>query len=483
MAWGCCWIIVVVVYGVVGVYLGVPSVEGSGEKGEVFWESKLISDFLQSGYVREARPVTSANSTVDVTMYPVLLSINNINEADNTLTSTLILLQQWVDIRLKWNASDYGGVTSVKLPSMRLWLPDIVPFNAAPTAVSDPVYEELVDVSNDGTVRWGPLIVVSSKCPLDVTNFPFDTQSCTVVFGSWLHTRQQMDMRFYTEGAKEMDISISESFQGMPMVEHPYWTIIDDKLKAKLLEVKYGTYEFAILSITVEAKRRASFFKHLAIGPGALIGFLVPVLFLLPARSSEKNTFGMLIIVGLVLLISVLAEAVPFNHSSTPRVGLFYLITLMLTCCSMVISVLVSNISYRGARRRSLPKWIHQACLSRNGLRRILCIDKYSPVDNLFAETLRETEDLSTHEQPEAGGGREMDTVRTREMRDVSRYLKYICGKLSADDSYRNVNQDWEELARVVDRVLFVIFFILYVLTAVSMLTERRPWALSLETL
>ncbi|XP_046542526.1 neuronal acetylcholine receptor subunit beta-3-like [Haliotis rubra] len=249
MAWNTCWNVFVLVYGVMGVYLGVPSVEGSGDKGEVFWESKLISDFLQSGYVREARPVTSANSTVDVSVYPVLLSINNINEADNTLTSRLILLQQWVDIRLKWNASEYGGVTNVKLPSMRLWLPDIVPFNAAPTAVSDPVYEELVDVSNDGTVRWGPLMVVSSKCPLDVTNFPFDTQSCTVVFGSWLHTRQQMDMRFYTEGAKEMDISISESSQGM------------------------------------------------------------------------------LIIVGLVLLISVLAEAVPFNHSSTPRVGLFYLIT------------------------------------------------------------------------------------------------------------------------------------------------------------
>ncbi|XP_067668550.1 neuronal acetylcholine receptor subunit beta-3-like [Haliotis asinina] len=459
------------VFCIVGVYLGLPCVEGIGDKGEVFWESRIISDFLRSGYVREARPVTSPNTTVDVTMYPMLLSINNINEAENTLTSRIILFQQWVDIRLKWNASDYGGVTNVKLPSMRLWLPDIVPFNADPTPVSDPVYEVTVDVSNDGTVRWGPLMVVSSKCPLDVTNFPFDTQSCTIVFGSWLHSREQMDMKFFTPGAKEMDVNYSENFGGMPIAEHPYWTIKDNRVKAKLSEVKYGTYEFSILSVTVEAERRPSFFKNLAIGPGALLGFLVPVLFLLPARSREKNTFGMLIIVGLVLLISVLTQAVPFNHSSTPRVGHFYLITLLLTCCSIAISVLVNNISYRGARRRPLPKWIHQACLSRNGLRRILCIDKYSPVDNLFAETLRETEDLSTHAQPEAAAGREMDTLQTREMRDVTRYLKYICGKLSADDSYKNVNQDWEELARVVDRVLFVIFFIMYVLTAVSLLT------------
>ncbi|XP_071084850.1 neuronal acetylcholine receptor subunit alpha-10-like [Haliotis cracherodii] len=472
MAFNSCLNILVTVYCVVCLYPGLPHVEGGIDQGEVFWESKIISDFLvNSGYVKEARPVKSANASVVVTIYPIFLSIDNINEAANTLTTRLILFQQWTDSRLTWKPSEYGGVTSVRLPSLRVWLPDIVPYNTAPSAASDPLYEETLDVSNDGTMKWAPLILVSSPCPLDVTNFPFDTQSCTIVFGSWMHTRQHMDMRFFKDGAKEMDIDASDSSMGLPIVEHPYWNIKDDKVKAKLSYVKYATYEFTILTMTVEAKRKASFFKYLAIGPGALIGFLVPMMFLLPARSKEKNTFGMLMIIGLILLISVLAEAIPLNHSSTPRVGLFYLITLTLICFSMILSILVSNLSVRGARRRPLPQWLQKACLSRNGLRRILCIDKYSPVDNLFAETLRETEDMSTHGQPEVPREREMDSVHTSEMKDVCKYLRYICGKMSAEDSYKNVNQDWEELARVVDRVLFVIFFLLYALMAVSLLT------------
>jgi hypothetical protein len=32
-------------------------------------------------------------------------------------------------VQLKWNASNYGGLTSVRIPISLLWTPDVVLFN------------------------------------------------------------------------------------------------------------------------------------------------------------------------------------------------------------------------------------------------------------------------------------------------------------------------------------------------------------------
>lgn len=37
-----------------------------------------------------------------------------------------VFLKEWVDVKLKWNPDDYGGVTSIRVPSETIWLPDIV---------------------------------------------------------------------------------------------------------------------------------------------------------------------------------------------------------------------------------------------------------------------------------------------------------------------------------------------------------------------
>ena len=35
----------------------------------------------------------------------------------------------WKDYKLVWNASEYGGVQSIRLPSSMIWTPDILMYN------------------------------------------------------------------------------------------------------------------------------------------------------------------------------------------------------------------------------------------------------------------------------------------------------------------------------------------------------------------
>lgn len=43
--------------------------------------------------------------------------------------TTFVLLQEWNDYRLSWNPKDYGGFDVLRIPSSKVWLPDIVLIN------------------------------------------------------------------------------------------------------------------------------------------------------------------------------------------------------------------------------------------------------------------------------------------------------------------------------------------------------------------
>lgn len=38
----------------------------------------------------------------------------------------IAVVQEWIDYKLRWNPDKYGGITSIRVPSENLWLPDIV---------------------------------------------------------------------------------------------------------------------------------------------------------------------------------------------------------------------------------------------------------------------------------------------------------------------------------------------------------------------
>jgi len=39
------------------------------------------------------------------------------------------LSQEWNDYKLRWKPSDYDNVTSIRVPSELIWVPDIVLYN------------------------------------------------------------------------------------------------------------------------------------------------------------------------------------------------------------------------------------------------------------------------------------------------------------------------------------------------------------------
>jgi hypothetical protein len=49
-----------------------------------------------------------------------------------------------------------------------------------------------VKISYNGTVTWRPFQIFESKCVLDSTYFPFDTQECDLEFVAWSLSRKDV---------------------------------------------------------------------------------------------------------------------------------------------------------------------------------------------------------------------------------------------------------------------------------------------------
>lgn len=56
------------------------------------------------------------------------------------------------------------------------------------------VTDRLVTVLPDGTVTWSPHARLRAQCTPYMHRFPFDTQRCRIVFGSYTYDKSMLDI-------------------------------------------------------------------------------------------------------------------------------------------------------------------------------------------------------------------------------------------------------------------------------------------------
>merc|ERR1712032_1669967 len=97
---------------------------------------------LMEGYERDVIPMEAApsvDSSVNAVIFNlgasvIRLDMDGVDVANNeqkpVLKMTSWLRMSWMDFRLKWNPEAYGGITNIRLPASKVWLPDVEVFDA-----------------------------------------------------------------------------------------------------------------------------------------------------------------------------------------------------------------------------------------------------------------------------------------------------------------------------------------------------------------
>ncbi|XP_064630377.1 uncharacterized protein LOC135489122 [Lineus longissimus] len=330
-------------------------------------EHRLLADLLKN-YDRGIRPVSNLSETVTVKIGLAAISVVKMNAREESIALNSWMRYAWVDKRFLWDPAKYDGVDHIRIRWDKIWRPDITLYNSAEPQSMNPVLEDTnaIVVSN-GNVLYIPHMFFKASCTMDLTYFPWDKQICHFKFGSWSFDGFKLDLVFF-DAKEKMDFS--------DYVADSQWTILDAPATKHVKRYPCCEEPYPDITYKIILKRNGVFL--LDCGPGILLAFLIPLVFLMPHGTGDKTSLGFCIMLCLLIMIAFLEE---FLYTTLmPILVYYYVISFIMVGISLFITTLINNI-FIGCTMAP-PSSIFQAC---SGIGKIMCVSTASAKTDTFA--------------------------------------------------------------------------------------------------
>ena len=196
--------------------------------------SYLLNTF-QIGYDRRVRPnYGGIPVTVGVSLY--ILSIGDLSEKDMDFTFDMYFRQFWSDPRLSFDRHEFGieklvvGAEYIKL----IWVPDTFFVNEKVALFHDATTEnQFLRITSEGDVLRSIRLTVKATCPMNLQNFPLDSQMCTVEIESFGYTMS--DLKYaWQDGETSVKMS--------PDVQLPQFLVLGHRQRLVEVSLSSGNY-------------------------------------------------------------------------------------------------------------------------------------------------------------------------------------------------------------------------------------------------
>ncbi|XP_021102744.1 acetylcholine receptor subunit delta isoform X3 [Heterocephalus glaber] len=410
-------------------------------------EERLIQHLFQErGYNKELRPVARKEESVAITLALTLSNLISLKEVEETLTTSVWIEHGWTDSRLQWDASEFGNISVLRLPSDMVWLPEIVLENNSLKYTAKEISLRLKEEKEDGRPYLVEWIII------DPEGF---TEN-----GEWEIVHRPA--RVNTDPSAPLD---STSHQDVT-----FYLII---------------------------RRKPLFYVINILVPCVLISFMVNLVFYLPADSGEKTSMAISVLLAQSVFLLLTSKRLPATSVAIPLIGKFLLFGMVLVTMVVVICVIVLNIHFRtpsthvlseGVKKiflETLPQLLHMSQPAAEGpgpgalVRRTSSLGYISKAEEYFS--LKSRSDLMFEKQSERHGlARRLTTAcqppasSEQVQQELFNELKlavdganFIVNHMRDQNNYNEEKDSWNQVARTVDRLcLFLVTPVMVVGTA-----------------
>uniref|UniRef100_A0A3Q2PM07 Cholinergic receptor nicotinic alpha 6 subunit n=1 Tax=Fundulus heteroclitus TaxID=8078 RepID=A0A3Q2PM07_FUNHE len=426
-------------------------------------------------YNQFIRPVENVSDPVTVEFEVSISQLVKVDEVNQIMETNLWLRHVWNDYKLRWTPVEYDGIEYIRVPSNKIWRPDIVLYN---NAVGDFLVEDKTKalLKFDGTITWVPPAIFKSSCPMDITYFPFDYQNCSMKFGSWTYDKAKIDL-----------VLIGSKVNLKDFWESGEWEIID--APGYKHDIKYNCCEEIYPDITYSfyIRRLPLFYTINLIIPCLLISFLTVLVFYLPSDCGEKVTLCISVLLSLTVFLLVITETIPSTSLVIPLIGEYLLFTMIFVTLSIVITVFVLNVHYRTPMTHTMPEWVRMVFLG--VLPRVMLMRR--PIDQGCSAPARITGVTGggvtsgglKKRKTSVGGGSSSGSVSvvsavvafsvvSPEIKQAIESVKYIAENMRTRNKAKEVEDDWKYVAMVIDRIFLWVFVTVCVLGTLGLFLQ-----------
>ena len=161
----------------------------------------------------------------------------------------------------------------------------------------------------DGSLKWEPGGVFKTMCPINITFYPFDEQTCDLTFGAWSYTTVKMNLS--TD-------SVTVNLDKFEL--NGEWFILDTKATRNEFAFECcPDQKFSNIAFTVHLRRKHTFYILNVILPGILTSaVLLSIFFCTPA---QKVHIGVAALLSFRLFLLNVADNIPRTSDHVPLLG------------------------------------------------------------------------------------------------------------------------------------------------------------------
>ncbi|KAK7945700.1 hypothetical protein WMY93_001428 [Mugilogobius chulae] len=475
-------------------------------------EAELFQDLMKD-YNKNVRPMESSGDITKVHIKMTLTNLISLNEKEEALTTSVWIEMQWCDYRLRWDqmprSALYGDITSeLRMPSQSIWLPDIILENNVDGQFEVAYYCNAL-VSPDGCVYWLPPAIYRSACPITVNYFPFDWQNCTMVFRSQTYSANEIEIVLKEEDNYTLEwVDIDpEAF-----TENGEW-VIKHRPAKKLINTQYtkDDLEYQEVVFFLIIQRKPLFYIINIIAPCVLFSSLGLLVYYLPAKAGGQKCFmSIATLLGQTVFVLLIAKKVPETSQAVPLIGKYLMFVMSVTTMVVMNCVIVLNVSQRTPNthkmtdkvrkillntfprllRMQMQPWMPEKDMSserRSSMTLITKAEEYvlrTSRSELMFKRLKERNGLIKSVLDKLHNGLQGGTAEhlyaslasaSVELRQCVASCKHIAATAKQKNVFQNENEEWFLVARVIDRVCFIVMALVFWIGTIMSAVTNQP--------
>jgi len=315
-----------------------------------FYEQNLLSTLL-ANYSTSTRPATSTDKAVSVMFELMVNKVVKMDIRDQVLVLNALVLLRWYDPQLAWNVSEWNNTNYLNIPYSSIWVPDIMLYNTALDDSKSPsdVYKTKVQVDYRGQASLASAVTLKASCSIDIKLFPFDSQSCTLTFGSQSYTRSRLDLVFRKQPQN------AKGIRGNYHVDNGDWNLTSVSSRRTETKYDFSPESFAVVEYTLDLTRLYQYYLLYLILPCLGLVIVAPFMFYLPADSGERTGFGVTVVLALSVYLLVISDKLPEKSDKTPLLGALYIVLFFLLVVAMIFGIITTHLCLKTTRP---PVWL-----------------------------------------------------------------------------------------------------------------------------
>ncbi|XP_005378209.1 PREDICTED: 5-hydroxytryptamine receptor 3A isoform X2 [Chinchilla lanigera] len=440
-----------------------------------------LSDHLLADYRKGVRPVRDWRRPTTISIDVIVYAILSVDEKNQVLTTYIWYRQFWTDEFLQWNPEDFDNITKLSIPTDSIWVPDILINEFVDVGKSPSI--PYVYVRHQGEVQnYKPLQVVTA-CSLDIYNFPFDVQNCSLTFTSWLHTIQDINISLWRLPEKvKSDKSV--------FMNQGEWELLGVLTQFVQFSDGESRGSYAEMKFYVVIRRRPLFYAVSLLLPSIFLMIMDIVGFYLPPDSGERVSFKITLLLGYSVFLIIVSDTLPATAIGTPLIGVYFVVCMALLVISLAETILIVRLVHKQDLQQPVPLWLRHLVLER--IARLLCLGEqltsHRPPATSQAPKTDDLSAMGNHCSP-LGGPQDLEkTPRGRgspppppreaslAVRGLLQELSSIRHFLEKRDEIREVARDWLRVGSVLDKLLFRIYLLAVLAYSVTLVTLWSVW-------